>query len=209
VILPFPTSWTEAPEIWKNLGKQRNRWYRGLLEVLWLHRSMMFRPRYGIIGLFSLPYQLLFEALAPIIEVVGYVMIPLSIFSRILSPAAMASFVALALAFSLLLSTGSMLLAVWRVRVRGRREPLALLGYRGFRTTAIMVLTGILCNLGYRQYLIYWQLRGLRDFLAGRKSWDKFARAGFQQQGPPAQPQPPAQPGKPPGEVGQRPTPGG
>lgn len=179
VFLPFPTAWTEAPEVWKHLGKQRNRWYRGLLEVLWYYRKMMFRPRYGRIGLFSLPYQLLFEALAPIIEVVGYIMVPLSVLSGVLSLSAMVSFVSLALAYSLFLSTGSVLLAVWRIRLKGRRQPQALIDYRGFHALLVMVLTGILCNLGYRQYLIYWQLRGLKDFLAGRKSWDKFARKGF------------------------------
>lgn len=180
ILLPFPSTWTEAPEIWINLGKQRNRWYRGLLEVLWFYRAMMFRPRYGMIGMFSLPYQLLFEALAPIIEVIGYLMIPLSLMSGILSLRAMFSFVAMALAFSLFLSTGSILLAIWRIKIGGKEEARALIEYRGAWTLLLMIATGILSNLGYRQYLIYWQLRGLKDFLAGRKSWDKFARAGFE-----------------------------
>ena len=29
------------------------------------------------------------------------------------------------------------------------------------------------------QYLIWWQLKGLKDFIKGKKSWDKFARQGF------------------------------
>lgn len=180
VFLPFPTAYSEAPEVWRNLGKQRNRWYRGLLEVLWIHRGMMFNPRYKWIGLFSLPYQFFFEALAPIIECIGYLMIPLSIISGILSLPAMASFVALALTFSLFLSTGSVLLAIWRFRAPGQSKDSALLQYKGLWTLAVMVGAGLVSNLGYRQYLIYWQLRGLKDFLAGRKSWDKFARKGFE-----------------------------
>ena len=43
-----------------------------------------------------------------------------------------------------------------------------------------MFLAGLLSNLGYRQYLLYWQLKGLRDFVKGHKGWDKFARQGFQ-----------------------------
>ncbi len=182
VFLPFPTSWTEAPEEWKSLGKQRNRWYRGLLEVLWIHRKMMLRPKFGRIGMFSLPYQLFFEALAPILELIGYLIVPFSWFVGILSTRALFSFVAMAMAFNLLLSTGSVLTAIWRIRLRGHLEAYSLFDYRGFFTLLILVVSGFASNLGYRQYLLFWQIKGLRDFLAGRKSWDKFARKGFQTQ---------------------------
>ena len=183
VMLPFPLAWTEAPEVWRNLGKQRNRWYRGLWEVLSLHRAMIFNPRYGAVGLFALPYQLLFEALAPIVEATGYLLVPLSYLGGILSLEAMLSFVAVAVAFSAFLSTGSVLLAVWRLKLSPHEEARALIDYRGFRTLGKLVVTGFVGMFGYRQYLIWWQLRGLRDFLAGRKSWDKFARKGFQPKG--------------------------
>jgi cellulose synthase/poly-beta-1,6-N-acetylglucosamine synthase-like glycosyltransferase len=181
--LPFPTSWTEAPEVWRDLGKQRNRWYRGLLEVLWIHRGMMFRPRYGRIGMFSLPYQFFFEALAPILEIIGYIIVPLSWLAGLLGFEVMVSFIAFALACNLVLSAGSTLLAVMRVRSAYSGKDLTLLDYRGARALLVLTLAGLLSNLGYRQYLLYWQLRGLRDFLAGRKSWDKFARKGFKKTG--------------------------
>ena len=179
--LPFPLAWTEAPEIWEHLGKQRNRWYRGLWEVLTLHRGMMFRGRYGRIGLFSLPYQFFFEALAPLLETLGYLMVPVSIAAGILSPAASLSFVAFALALNLLLSAGSVYVSIRRFRLYDQREEEVLLDYRGIRQFAMLIAFGLISNLGYRQYLIWWQLRGLKDFLAGRKSWDKFARQGFNQ----------------------------
>ncbi|MCC6752187.1 MAG: glycosyltransferase family 2 protein [Deltaproteobacteria bacterium] len=180
VFLPFPTSWTEAPEIWQSLGKQRNRWYRGLLEVLWYHRKMMLRPRYGRIGLFALPYQLFFEAAAPVIEMLGYFMLPLSWLTGLLSAQALLAFMGLALAFNLFLSAGSVMVSIMRVRLRKTStQEVALFGYRGAKSVLIMVFAGLISNLGYRQYLLYWQIKGLRDFLAGRKSWDKFARQGF------------------------------
>jgi cellulose synthase/poly-beta-1,6-N-acetylglucosamine synthase-like glycosyltransferase len=180
VFLPQPTSWTEAPEEYVSLGKQRSRWYRGLLEVLWFHRKMMFNRRYGRIGMFSLPYQLLFEALAPVIETLGYLVVPLSAAAGLLDWSAMASFLLFAIGFNLLLSAGSVLSAIARVRLPNRLTDRALFDYRGPKTILVLVFAGLLSNLGYRQYLLWWQLKGLRDWLKGRKSWDKFSRKGFQ-----------------------------
>jgi cellulose synthase/poly-beta-1,6-N-acetylglucosamine synthase-like glycosyltransferase len=182
VFLPVPTSWTEAPEVWRNLGKQRSRWYRGLLEVLWFHRKMMFRPRYGRIGLFALPYQLFFEALAPVLELLGYLVLPLSYLAGLFSARAFFAFAGMAVGFTFFLSVASLVVAVNRIRARDRRKDEALLDYRGAKNLLILALSGLLSNLGYRQYLLYWQLRGLKDFFAGRKGWDKFARKGFQLQ---------------------------
>jgi cellulose synthase/poly-beta-1,6-N-acetylglucosamine synthase-like glycosyltransferase len=180
ILVPTPTAWTEAPEIYTNLGKQRNRWYRGLLEVLSIHRTMLFRPKYGRIGLFALPYQLFFEAAAPLIETMGYIVLPISWAVGLLSEQALFSFISLALAFNLFLSVGSVLVSVGRVRLEHQREGRALYDYRGFKALLVLTAAGFLSNLGYRQFLLLWQLRGLKDFLSGRKSWDKFARQGFQ-----------------------------
>jgi cellulose synthase/poly-beta-1,6-N-acetylglucosamine synthase-like glycosyltransferase/peptidoglycan/xylan/chitin deacetylase (PgdA/CDA1 family) len=50
---------TEAPETIKALAKQRKRWTFGNMQALWKHRAMMLRPRYGLLGMLSLPYALL------------------------------------------------------------------------------------------------------------------------------------------------------
>jgi cellulose synthase/poly-beta-1,6-N-acetylglucosamine synthase-like glycosyltransferase len=177
--LAHPAAWTEAPEVWIDLGKQRGRWYRGLLEVLWYHRAMMFRRRYGRIGLFSLPYQLFFEALAPIIECLGYVIVPLTVVSGLLSVGYAAAFMVLATALNVALSTAAVLISVASQQGSGDR-PLTLFSYPRGRDALALLFAGFLSNFGYRQYLLYWQLKGLRDFLKGRKDWDKFARKGFQ-----------------------------
>jgi len=36
--------------------------------VLWTSKDMLFRPRYGRIGMLALPYLWLFELIAPVIE---------------------------------------------------------------------------------------------------------------------------------------------
>jgi cellulose synthase/poly-beta-1,6-N-acetylglucosamine synthase-like glycosyltransferase len=180
VLLPFPLAWTEAPELYESLGKQRSRWYRGLLEVLGHHRAMLFRRRFRQIGLFSLPYQLLFEALAPIMEAAGYLLCIASLALGILSPRALVTFLALAMAMNLCISTFSIYLGVFTERAsRFHTKRIALFPYAGLRQLSLLVFTSLVSNFGYRQYLVYWKLRGCRDYLKKKRSWDKFARKGF------------------------------
>ena len=46
---------------------ERDRWQRGLLESLWMHRTMFLNPRYGSVCI-GFPFYVLFEALGPSIE---------------------------------------------------------------------------------------------------------------------------------------------
>src|SRR5439155_1598877 len=77
--VPDPVAWTEVPESAGVLGRQRDRWHRGLADVLWRHRRMMFNPRYGVTGLFVFPYYAFVELLAPVIEAVGLVSLVLGL----------------------------------------------------------------------------------------------------------------------------------
>lgn len=56
VYIPDPLCWTEAPGDLQILGRQRNRWTRGTIETLWMHKDLFFNPRYGILGMLSYPY---------------------------------------------------------------------------------------------------------------------------------------------------------
>ncbi|HEX8015080.1 MAG TPA: glycosyltransferase [Flavobacterium sp.] len=69
--IPDPLCWTEAPDNYKTFISQRNRWTRGTIETLRKHRKIAFNPNYRSLGLVSYPYWLVFERLAPIIEVAG------------------------------------------------------------------------------------------------------------------------------------------
>ncbi len=71
--IPDPLCWTEAPESYQILGRQRNRWARGTYETLKFHRKMFFNPNYHLMGMMSYPYWFFFEFLAPIIEFFGFI----------------------------------------------------------------------------------------------------------------------------------------
>jgi cellulose synthase/poly-beta-1,6-N-acetylglucosamine synthase-like glycosyltransferase len=179
-MVPFAIAWTEAPENYRDIGKQRARWYRGLLEVMNYHRGMIFRPRFREIGLFALPYQLIFEAFSPVLECMGILSLLITTALGMISGQALLGFLCLATAANLCLSTLSVVMCINPERpAHGQLGGLALFAYSSTRDTLLLVLSGMLSNFGYRQYLVAWQVRGLWDFLKGKKGWDKFARKGF------------------------------
>jgi cellulose synthase/poly-beta-1,6-N-acetylglucosamine synthase-like glycosyltransferase/peptidoglycan/xylan/chitin deacetylase (PgdA/CDA1 family) len=51
-------AYTEAPQNIGALAKQRFRWMFGNLQALWKHRNVLFRLRYGWLGMFVMPYAL-------------------------------------------------------------------------------------------------------------------------------------------------------
>ncbi len=71
---PDAVAWTEAPETWRTLAKQRFRWAFGTLQCLWKHRDIVFNPRFGSLGFFSLPgiwfFQILLVALTPLVDAI-------------------------------------------------------------------------------------------------------------------------------------------
>lgn len=69
--VPDTLCWTEGPPNLKILSRQRTRWGRGLLQIFIVHRKFLFNPKYGRMGLITMPYALFFELLAPFIEFIG------------------------------------------------------------------------------------------------------------------------------------------
>ncbi|MGA1764685.1 MAG: glycosyltransferase family 2 protein, partial [Ilumatobacteraceae bacterium] len=69
---PDAVCYTEVPEHWRQYASQRNRWQRGTLQSIFRHWRMLFNPRYGMTGVFGMPFFLIFEALAPLVEILAY-----------------------------------------------------------------------------------------------------------------------------------------
>lgn len=65
-------AWTEAPDSVRGLARQRFRWAYGTLQCLWKHRGMLFRRRYGALGMLALPqvwlFQILFSVVSPLVD---------------------------------------------------------------------------------------------------------------------------------------------
>jgi cellulose synthase/poly-beta-1,6-N-acetylglucosamine synthase-like glycosyltransferase len=52
---PDANAWTEVPSGLAPLRTQRIRWQAGLIDNLRMDRGMLFRPRYGSVGMFAPP----------------------------------------------------------------------------------------------------------------------------------------------------------
>jgi cellulose synthase/poly-beta-1,6-N-acetylglucosamine synthase-like glycosyltransferase len=167
-LVPDPVCWTEVPEHLRDLRRQRNRWQRGLMETLWRHRRMCFNPRYGRIGLFSMPYFLFFEALAPLIETAGYVLFVWALWHHTLNN----TFALLFLAVALLLGLLNSVVAVVLQEISGHR-------YQGLKAYSLLILAALFENLGYRQLTVWWRLCGIVDWLRGRGGWGHLKRKGI------------------------------
>jgi len=71
--IPVTLCWTEGPTTLKVFMRQRTRWARGLIQLMSLHSKMFLNPRYGIVGMVTVPYNFFFELLAPLIELTGVI----------------------------------------------------------------------------------------------------------------------------------------
>ena len=168
--VPDPVCWTEAPETLGILGSQRKRWQRGALESFFKHIRMLFNPRYGIVGLLGFPYVLLLDVIGPPIEVLGYLLIPVSWYFDLLSLEFFAAYLALAFAWGVTTSVGALVLEEMELKRFPKARHLALLG-----------LVAVLENFGYRQINNLWRVAGYWQFLRGSKEWGRMTRAGFRQ----------------------------
>lgn len=166
--LPDAVAWTEAPETLRVLGRQRDRWQRGLSQVLTRHRVMLLNPRYGRIGLVSYPYFVFLEMFGPFFELLGYLSLPILLALGRVDLLFAVSFLAVAIGLGLVLS----MLAVALEELTFRRYPRRSDLYRLF-------LLAFLENIGYRQLSAWWRIRGMWNWLRKDESWGKMERKGF------------------------------
>jgi len=166
--VPDPMCWTEVPSDLKSLGRQRARWQKGLLDVLWPNRDMLFRPRYGRIGWLALPYLWLFELFAPAVEILGLVTILLAACLGVLSREFFLQFLIFGYAFATVISIGSVL-----------QEELTYKRYNDWKDVIRLVSYCFLEHFPYRQLHMIWRLQGLWQYLRGDLEWKAMKRKGL------------------------------
>jgi cellulose synthase/poly-beta-1,6-N-acetylglucosamine synthase-like glycosyltransferase len=165
--VPDPVCWTEVPSDLKSLGRQRARWQKGLIDVLWPNRDLLFAHRYGRIGYLALPYLWLFEFLAPVVEIGGFLTIALAAGLGILSKEFFVQFLLFGYAFATVISIGSVLL-----------EELTYKRYNDWQDVARLVSYCFLEHFPYRQLHMMWRLQGMWQYMRGDTIWRPLNRQG-------------------------------
>jgi cellulose synthase/poly-beta-1,6-N-acetylglucosamine synthase-like glycosyltransferase len=171
--IPDPICWTEAPERLKVLARQRGRWHRGLIQTLVTYRRMLFNPRYGIAGMFAMPFYALFEMAGPFIECLGYVVFLTHVAFGQVNYAFTVAFFFVAVFYGTFVSLLAILL-----------EELSTHRYPRLRDIFILTASGLAENLFYRQYLSVVRVRAYWDYLKGKNEWGAMEKRGFAKAAP-------------------------
>jgi len=168
--VPDPVAWTEVPGSLRVLGRQRDRWHRGLADVLRRHSGVALRPRYGSLGWVAYPYFLFVELLGPVVEALGLVGLGFALGTGAVDPSFAVLFFLVAYGLGLLMTVLTIALDEFTYR-----------SYGGGRDTLVLLGWAFLEPLGYRQLTVAWRLRGLWRYARGRTDWGVMTRAGFGQ----------------------------
>lgn len=167
VFVPDPICWTEAPEDMATLRNQRIRWQRGLLESMFANWKLLFHYRGGWVGWAAFPFMLIFEALGPIIETLGYVFVFVLALTGNISFQTMWVFYFATICFGILLSVSALLL-----------EEISFHVYTRPRQFLILLFAILIENVGYRQINSWWRIVGVVRWMVGQEAkWGHMKRS--------------------------------
>lgn len=155
--VPDPICWTEVPDTYRELRKQRVRWHRGLLESLAGNWRLLFHPRGGAAGWLTVPSLLFFEALGPLVEVTGYLVVIAAYALGVISWTSFAAFLTAAVGIAMLLSANALLL-----------EEMSFHLYERPRHLGTLLAAVLVENLGYRQLTAFWRVAGMVNWILRR-----------------------------------------
>ena len=159
--------WTEVPEDLNSLYKQRDRWHRGLVEIMTYHRKMLFNPKYGSAGMIAFPYFVIFEFIGPFYEFAGYPLMIIGFATGALHAGIFLVMFSAILLFGLLISMISLILSEKDIVYFRRRE------------LAVLIFCSVVESFGFRQIMGWVRVFSFVGMLFKTKGWQKFERKGF------------------------------
>ena len=158
VFVPDAVCYTEIPEKISQYASQRNRWQRGTLQALWRNRGMIFNPRYGMTGLFGMPFFLIFEGLAAIVELSAWILMAVCLVLGIATGFEIIGMIFLAYILGVFLSLSAVL-----ITESGRLRSAT---WRDFWR---LILAILIDNIGFHQVHLLCRVVGTVEYFFGRR----------------------------------------
>jgi cellulose synthase/poly-beta-1,6-N-acetylglucosamine synthase-like glycosyltransferase len=163
-----PVCWTECPTSLNMLARQRRRWQLGLMQTVMKHDKMLLNPRYGWMGMLSMPFHAYVEAVGCVVEAFGTILIPFSFLIGAMPLSMFFLLMFLAIGYGTLLSIASVLLGEITVR-----------RYPRFKEVMILVGYAFVENFGYKQLTTFYRAQGVLQFFRGKQKWEVVEHAGL------------------------------
>ncbi|MEC0371905.1 glycosyltransferase family 2 protein [Paenibacillus chibensis] len=172
---PEAVCWTQAPDSYKIISNQRMRWGRGNLKNMIENRGMLFNPKYKVMGMITMPYNVLFETLNPyfritgLLALLGYTLLDMTHWRILLT------FFLLNFLSGYLLSVGAIIL-----------EEIAFRRFKKLSDLWKMLLFSALKFVGYHQLGVIWRVQGHIQYLRKNNSWGAMTRQSWKEESEPA-----------------------
>jgi cellulose synthase/poly-beta-1,6-N-acetylglucosamine synthase-like glycosyltransferase len=166
--IPDPLCWTEAPTSISALSRQRNRWTRGNMDTLIMHRKLFLNPKYGKMGLMGYPFWFFFEWLAPLLEAFGYLLLVYLIVVGMINWPIFIFMLVFVYLFSVSFSFYAVLFDEFTFHRYHRFEHLRKLFVIPFIEPFI-----------YHPLNVFFAIKGNISFFKGEKGWGQQIRKGF------------------------------
>lgn len=168
---PEAVCWTQAPDTYKIISNQRMRWGRGNLKNMIENRGMLFNPKYKVMGMITMPYNVLFETFNPyfritgLLALLGYTLLDMTHWRILLT------FFLLNFLSGYLLSVGAIIL-----------EEIAFRRFKKLSDLWKMLLFSALKFVGYHQLGVLWRIQGHIQYLRKNNSWGAMTRQSWKEE---------------------------
>ncbi len=166
--IPDPLCWTEVPTSLNILSRQRNRWTRGNMDTLLMHRKLFLNPKYGKMGLLGYPFWLFFEWLAPLLEAFGYLLLAYLIVMGMVNWPIFIFMLVFVYLFSVSFSFYAVLF-----------DEFTFHGYHRFEHLRKLFVIPFIEPFIYHPLNVFFAIKGNISFFKGDKGWGQQTRKGF------------------------------
>lgn len=159
--------WTEVPSTFAVLKKQRDRWQRGLIDILSYHSKILLSPKYGSYGWTGFPYYLIFEVLGPWLELLGYVLFFAGLLLGWIASPVVLFLLSTNLVYSFAISVFSLCIANTGERQFDTKDQI------------VLMIASLVETAGFRQIISFFRITGFLSVLFKVTGWGAMKRTGF------------------------------